>query len=123
MIVTSSWVDLNLASEPISMNADFVSPAIEVRGYVLGSVQSCYEDSTSDESFVTIEASLDAEHWCDIFPVSSIENTIVGDGCTFYSMEYISYPYIRFNYQKVAASNTGTFVAIKAFFKKVTGNY
>lgn len=105
----------------ISMNSDFSGVSVPIQAMDCGSVQVVWTSSSSSRSKFHVEASLNNEDWCAVYPDSVVKRSTSGNGCAMYTMENISWPYIRVRYERVQ-SNTGTLNCFLFFKRKRSNN-
>jgi hypothetical protein len=118
--VTDNWQAIQYMTN-VPLSADYTGISIPVHSMDMGSVQLSWTGSTSTGGKFIVEASLNNQEWCAVYPDTAAKRTTSGDGCAMYTMETISWPYLRVRYVRGLFGNAGV-VQSYLFFKRRRAN-
>lgn len=122
MAINDGTEELLLAND-VSMSADFYTPIAFVGVFDMGSIQAWWtgtSPSVLNPGRLNVEASLDKEHWCRVYPDSYTKKISEADGCIMYTLQNVEFKYIRLHYE--ARSGFGGSMSILSYMKRRRAN-
>ena len=107
----------------LNINMDIRTPAAYVGVFDMGSIQCAWSgvsNSLISPAKLHVECSIDGINYCDVFPDSYTKKINSASGCLIYSLEAITYKFLRV-YHELRGNSGGTMDAY-FFLKRRRGN-
>ena len=122
MAINDGTEELSLAYDA-SMSSDFYTPIAFVGVFDMGSIQAWWSGhvpSVLSPSRVHVEASLDKEHWCRVYPETYTKKISESEGCIMYTLQNVEFKFLRLHYE--ARSGFGGTINMLSYMKRRRAN-
>lgn len=112
---TSDTQELYLAKDQ-PLGSDFITPWHEITYHDMGAIQMWWSGADTIDGSLSLQMSLDKEHWIDYFASTNRATVCAPSGSTGYDLTHLTYRYWRIAY--TANTNTTGTITILSFIKR-----